>query len=97
MKHVRILKLVLAYAQMCVNARIAWRTSQILVLSVGYMYVGAWVSEAFRQTKVDHVDLVASFADTHQKVIRFDITMDESFCKVSALYFIDCDLDVPLE
>lgn len=30
-----------------------------------------------RKTKIDHVDLITTLANAHEKVVRFDIAMDE--------------------
>ncbi len=30
-----------------------------------------------RQTEIDHVDLISSFTDTHQEVVRLDVSVDE--------------------
>lgn len=64
---------------MGIDTSIAWGTRQILILSIGYMCIGAWITESLSQAEIDHVDLIASFAHTHQKIVWFDITMNESF------------------
>lgn len=63
--------------EMGVDRSVASRTSEILVLSVRDMEVGLRVTEFFRQTKINDVDLVAALSDAHQKVIGFDVTVDK--------------------
>lgn len=63
--------------EMGVDRGISSGTGQVLVLSIGDVQVGLGVPVLFRQTEIDHVDLVAPLADTHQKVIRLDISMDK--------------------
>ena len=63
--------------QVSVDGGVASSASQILVLSVGNVKVGLWVSVLLGETKVDDIDLVATFADSHQEIIRLDITVDE--------------------
>ena len=62
---------------MRVDAGVASSAGQVLVLPVGNMKVGLWVSELLGQTKVDDVYLVSAFADAHQEVVGLDVTMDE--------------------
>ena len=38
-----------------------------------------WISILLRQPEVDDVDLIRSFSESHQKVIRLYIAMDETF------------------
>lgn len=64
-------------SEMGVDRGISSGTGQVLVLSVRDMQVGLRVPVLFRQTEIDYVDLVASLADAHQKVVRLDISVDE--------------------
>jgi hypothetical protein len=64
-------------AQMGVDRGVAGSTGEILVLSVWNMEVGLRVTEFLCQTKINDVDLVAPLSDAHQKVVGFDVTMDE--------------------
>jgi len=41
--------------------------------------MGFWVTVFFGETKVDDVDLVAAFADTHEEVVGFDVSVDKAF------------------
>ena len=62
---------------MSVDAGIAGRASQVLVLPVRNVEVGLGVTVLLGQTKVDDIDLVATLADAHEEVVRLDVTMDE--------------------
>ena len=63
--------------QMGVDASITGSACQVLVLTVWDMEVGFGITVLLGQTKVDHVDLVSTLADTHQKVVGLNITVDE--------------------
>ena len=60
-----------------VDRGITGGTRQVLVLPVGDVEVRLRVSELLCQTKVDDVDLVATFADSHEEVVGLDVTVDE--------------------
>ncbi len=62
---------------MGVDGGVTSGTGQVLVLSVRDVQVGLGVSVFLGQTEVNHVDLVASLADTHEEVVRLDISVDE--------------------
>lgn len=63
---------------MGVDGGVTSGTSQVLVLSVRDVEVGLGVPVLLGETKVDHVDLVASLADTHEEVVGLDVTVDEA-------------------
>ena len=63
---------------MSVDRGVAGGTSQVLVLSVRDVEVCLGVPVLLGETKVDHVDLVASLADAHEEVVGLDITVDEA-------------------
>ena len=64
---------------MRVDTGVTCRTRQVLVLAVWNVEVGLWVTVFLRETKVDHVNLVAALSNTHQEVVWFDVTVDEGF------------------
>jgi len=64
-------------AQVGVDRSVASGTSQVLVLAVRDVQVGLWVAEFLCETKVNNVDLVATFANAHQEVVGLDVTMNE--------------------
>jgi hypothetical protein len=64
-------------AQVRVDRGVSSGTRQILVLSVGDVEVGLGISVLLGETEINHVDLVASLANAHQKVVGFDISVDE--------------------
>jgi hypothetical protein len=63
-------------AQMGVDGSIPCCSSQVFVLSVWNMKMGLRVTE-LRETEVDDVNLIATFADSHEEVVGFDISMDD--------------------
>jgi hypothetical protein len=63
--------------EMCVDRGVTSGTGQVLVLSVRNVQVSLGVPVLLRQSEIDHVDLVASLADTHQKVVRLDVPVDK--------------------
>ena len=62
---------------MCIDTSISSGACQILVLTVWNMGMSLWVLVFLCETKVDHVNLVASFADAHKEVVRLDVTVNE--------------------
>lgn len=63
--------------QMSVDASVTSGTSQVLVLPVRNVQMGLGVSVFLGETEIDHVDLVATFADSHEEIVRFDVSVDE--------------------
>lgn len=64
---------------MGVDAGIASGTRQVLILSVGNVEVRLGIAVLLGETKVNHVDLVATLTNAHEEVVRLDITVDERF------------------
>lgn len=64
---------------MGIDRGISCGTGQVLVLSVGDVEMGLWVSILLGQTEIDDIDLIASLADAHQEVVWFDVTVNEGF------------------
>jgi hypothetical protein len=62
-----------------VDGSVTGSTSQVLVLTVRDMEVGLGVTVLLGQTKINYIDLVAAFADAHEEVIWFGITVDKGF------------------
>jgi hypothetical protein len=50
-------------------------TSQVLVLPD--VQVSLWVTRLLCETEIDDVHLITTFPDAHQKIVRFDITVNE--------------------
>jgi hypothetical protein len=69
----------LTNSQVCVYACITCRSRQILILSVRDMKVGLGIAILLGKTKVDGIDLITTFSNTHQEVVRLDVTMNEIF------------------
>ena len=64
-------------AEMGVDRGITGSASQVLVLPVRNVKVSLGVTVLFGQTEVDDIDLIATLANSHQEVVRLDITMDK--------------------
>lgn len=62
---------------MSVDRSVPSRSSQVLVLSVRDMQVSLGITVLLCETKVDDVDLVSSFSNSHQKVVGFDVAVNE--------------------
>lgn len=67
-------------SQMSVDASIASSPGQILVFAVRDVKVRLWITVLLGQTEVDDIDLVASLADAHEKVVGLDVAVDERLC-----------------
>lgn len=63
---------------MGVDGGVTSGTSQVLVLSVRDVEVGLGVPVLLGETEVDHVDLVAPLANTHEEVVGLDVAVDEA-------------------
>mmetsp|Transcript_10264 Transcript_10264/g.36488 ORF Transcript_10264/g.36488 Transcript_10264/m.36488 type:complete len:377 (+) Transcript_10264:1-1131(+) len=63
--------------QVRINRGIPRRPRQVLVLPVRNVLVRPWVAVLFGQAKVDDVHLVRLLAQSHQKVIRLDVPVNE--------------------
>lgn len=63
--------------KMGVDGGITSGTSQVLVLTVWDVEVSLWVSVLLGQTEINYIDLVATLTNTHEEVVRLDITMNE--------------------
>jgi hypothetical protein len=63
--------------QVGIDRSITSSTSQALVLPVRDVEVGLWVTVSLGQPKINNINLIAALADTHEEVVRLDITVDE--------------------
>lgn len=63
--------------QMCVDGGVAGGARQVLVLAVGDVLVCASIAILLSKAKVDNVDQVALFAQSHQEIIRLHISVNE--------------------
>ena len=66
-------------AQVSVDGGITGRSSQVLVLTIWDVKMSLGVPVFLCQTKIDDIDLIASLANTHEEVVRLDITVDKGF------------------
>lgn len=64
---------------MSVDGCVAGSSRQVLVLTVWNVEVRLRVTIFLCQPKVDDIDLISTFPNPHQKVVRLDITMNERF------------------
>lgn len=65
--------------KMSVDGGVTSSTRQVLVLTVWDVEVSLWVSVLLGQTEINDIDLVTTLTNTHEEVVRLDITMDEGF------------------
>lgn len=63
--------------QVSVDGGVTGSASQVLVFPVGNVEVGLRVPVLLGKAEINHIDLVATLPDSHQEVIRLDITVDE--------------------
>ena len=63
---------------MGVNRGVTSGTGQVLVLSVRDVEVGLGVPVLLGETEVDNVDLVTPLTDTHEEVVRLNVTVDKA-------------------
>ena len=63
--------------EVSIDTGITCSTSQVFVLTVWNMEMGFGVTVLLGQTEIDDIDLVASLSDTHEEVVRLDVTVDE--------------------
>lgn len=66
----------ITYPQMSVQTSISSGASQIFPCSVTNMLPRFWIAISFDETKVDDIYKISTVTQTHQEVIRFDITMN---------------------
>lgn len=64
-------------AEVGVDRGIASGAGEVLVFTVGDVEVGLGVAIFLGQAKIDDVNLIAALADAHEKVVRFDVAVDE--------------------
>ena len=62
---------------MGIDGRIAGSSSQVLVLAIRDVEMGLGIPVLLCKTKVNDVDLIPALADTHEKIVRLDVTVDE--------------------
>ena len=65
----------LLYTDMGVETRVPGSPRETFSVLVRNVLAGLWVTVLFGKTKVNNVDVVLPFAETHQKVIWLDIPM----------------------
>lgn len=63
--------------KMGVDTGITGSTSQVLIFTVRDVEVSLRVAVLLGETKVDHIDLVSTLANSHEEVVGLDITVDE--------------------
>jgi len=62
---------------MGIDRGISCGAGQIFVFSIRDMEMCLWVTIFFCETEINHVDLITTFANAHEKVIWLDIPVDE--------------------
>ena len=64
-------------AQMRVNRGVSGGAGEVLVLAVGDVLQCARVAILLSQPEVDNVDQIPLFAQAHEEIVRFHISVDE--------------------
>ena len=72
-------------AEMSVDGCVSGRPGEVLVFPVRNVLMCAIITKLFGQSKIDGIDEVALFAEAHQEVVGFYITMNE----VLSMYELD--------
>ena len=67
----------LTNSEMCVDTGITSRAGQVFVLPVRDMEVGLRIPIFLCKAKINDVHLISTLANSHQKVVGLDITVDE--------------------
>lgn len=67
----------LLHTQMSVDRRVSRRTRQVLVLPIRNVQVRLGITVFLGETEVNHVDLVAALADTHEEIVGLDVAVDK--------------------
>lgn len=62
---------------MSVDGGVASSACEVLVLAVRNVKMGLGVPVLLREAEINDVNLVTPLANTHQEVIRFNVTMNE--------------------
>ena len=60
-----------------VDGGVTGSAGEVLVLPVGNVKMGLRVSVLLGKAEIDHIDLVATFPDPHQEIVRLDVTVNE--------------------
>jgi len=68
-----------------VYRRIAGSPCQIFAIAIWDMLTGLRITEPLSKSEVNYVDIVLFFADTNQKIVWFDITVQ----KVARMHELD--------
>lgn len=67
----------LLHTEMGVDGGVSCCASEVFVLTVGDVQVRFGIAVFLRKTKVDDIHLVAALANAHEKVVRFDVSMNK--------------------
>ena len=76
-KGLEIVAASLLNTQMSIDGGVTSGAGQVLVLPVGNVKVGLRVSIFLGETEIDYIHLVAALPDSHQEVIRLDVTVNK--------------------
>ena len=62
---------------MSIDGCVTGSSSQVLVLTVWNVEMRLRVTIFLCQSKVDDIDLISTLPNSHQEIVRLDVTMDE--------------------
>jgi len=66
--------------EMGVNRGVSGSSSQSFVLAVGNVPMRFGVEVHFSETKINDINSVAMFADSHEEIFGLNVAMDKRFC-----------------
>lgn len=84
-KRLQVISSGLLYAQVGVDGSVASSASQVFVLAIRDVLVGASISVLLGQAKVNDVNKVALLPQAHKEVVGLDVSVDE----VLGVYVLD--------
>ena len=76
-KRLEIISSRLLNTEVGVDRGVSSGTGQVFVLSVRNVQVRLGVTVLFGETKVDDIDLVTAFADTHEEIVGLNVAVNE--------------------
>jgi hypothetical protein len=76
-QRLKIITSCLLNTKMGIDTSVTSGTSEVLVLSIGDVEMRLRVTVFLREAEIDDVYLITALSNTHQEVVRFDVTMDK--------------------
>lgn len=64
---------------MCIYGSITSSSGKIFILPIDYMFIGSAITILLGKAKIYNVDQIATFTQTHKKIVWLDIPVYEVF------------------